>query len=196
MNSHSNKKTKGSSSFLTKMRILIAGPQGSGKSTQAKILAKKLDLKFVSAGDMVREKALEDSEEGKSFKEKMSQGRLVDEDVLARLLKEKLTQPEMSKGYILDGYPRSMRQISLFDPEYDEVIYLDMTDNEVENRLVKRGRVDDTPADIRQRLAIYHKLTEPVMDYYQKLGKLIKINGDQSIESVAEEIEQKLKGDS
>lgn len=175
------------------MRILITGPQGSGKSTQAQLLASKLSLCFISAGDLVRKAALEKSAEGKLIKGSLSQGLLVDDKIVASLVKKEIAKEECCHGFVLDGYPRNLGQLNFFDPKFDKVIYLDVEDKEVEERLLRRGREDDTPEIIRQRLGLYHQLTEPVLDYYQKMGKLIKIDGSKSIEEVEAEIEEKLR---
>ncbi|MFH0937583.1 MAG: nucleoside monophosphate kinase [Candidatus Daviesbacteria bacterium] len=174
------------------MKILFAGPNGSGKTTQAKILAQKLRLYFASAGDILREKAQEDSEEGNEVKRFLGAGVLGDDEMTAKYLKEKLAGPEAEKGFVLDGFPRRVSQLEHFDPGFDVAFFLDIPDEEAKKRLLARGRADDTPEVIEERLRIYHQETEPVVDYYQKLGKLIRIDGTKDIESVAEEIKQKL----
>lgn len=172
------------------MRILIIGPQGSGKTTQAKNLAEKFNLYFASTGDLLREEVLRDSHEGRILKKSLETGQLADDRIVAKLLKEKLGGH--LQGFVLDGYPRSLDQLQYFDPQFDKVIYLEISDEEVEKRLLQRGRADDTPELIRERLRLYHELTEPVLRYYNGQRKLIRIDGRKSIEGVAREIERKL----
>lgn len=175
------------------MKILISGPQGSGKTTQAKILAQKLGLQFASTGDLLRAKAQEDSVEAISLRDDLAAGRLVDDKLAAKILIERLQGPEYEQGFILDGYPREMNQLREYDPQYDWVLYLDVSDKEVIKRLLVRGRADDTPELIKERLDIYHQKTEPVLKYYEGLGKLIKIDASKSIKEVAKNIEGKIQ---
>lgn len=173
------------------MKILITGPQGSGKTTQAQLLADKLGLSFASAGALLREEAEKDTIEGRSLKEDMEAGKLVDDSLAAKILRGQLGKPQYQKGFVLDGYPREFAQLKHFDPEFNIVFYLDVPDEVVKKRLVARGREDDTPEIIEERLAIYHRLTEPVLDYYKDQNKLIKVDGTKSIKEVAGEIAEK-----
>lgn len=174
------------------MRILLLGPQGSGKSTQAKLLAQKYNLVFISIGDLVREKAQEDSEEGRRVKEIMERGDLVDDMTVANLFKEKLSAGEV--GFVTDSYPRRLSQVENYDPGIEKAIYIDISDDEILKRLLSRGRVDDTKEAIEKRLSIYHQETSPLLDYYESQGKLSKINGEGSIEEVFERVDGVVHG--
>lgn len=174
------------------VRVLITGPQGSGKSTQAEILAKKLGVGLINTGKMIRDLAEEDTPKSRELKEDMEKGILVDDRVTCRLVREKV-EGDFRNGFVADGYPRSLEQLELFDPDYNQVFYLDITDEEAVRRLVGRGREDDTTEAITERLKVYHQLTEPVLDHYQKLGKLVRIDGSQSIEEVASQIQKQIK---
>ena len=171
------------------MNILLLGPQGSGKSTHAKLLAQKHDLIFISIGDLVREKSQEDSLEGKRIKGIMEQGDLVDDVTVANLFKEKLEKGG-GKGFVTDSYPRRLSQVKTYDPGIEKVIYLEISDQEIFNRLLKRGRIDDTKEAIEKRLSIYHEETKPLLDYYQSLGKLRTLNGEGSIEEIFMRVEE------
>lgn len=173
-------------------RIGIMGPVGSGKSTQAKIIAEKLGLCWVSTGELARQQAQEDSDLGRKFKQLLDEGQLIDDPDIAELLRVKLAQTECQTGFVLDGYPRDLPQASFFDPHFEKVFFLKMTEAEVIKRLLLRGRFDDTPELIKTRLQIYHQLTEPVLDYYRNQGCLVEVDGDRSIEEVAAEIAQHL----
>lgn len=175
------------------MKILITGPQGSGKTTQAQILAKKLNVPLVDTGEMLRQMAAGDaSAQGREIKAEMSRGELVDDKVAASLVASRLDGEDCRQGYVMDGYPRSMVSLELFNPEFDKIIYLQIPDEEVEKRLLLRGRADDTPEAIRERLELYHQKTEPVLDYYQKQGKLIRVDGRGGVEQVAEAVDGSL----
>lgn len=183
------------------MKILITGPQGSGKTTQAKVLAQKLGACFIGAGDLLRKFAEGDSKDAKMIKIAVGNGQLVDDLIIARLVKEKVAQEECIQGIVTDGYPRTWSQYKLYDPGFDQVFYLDVPDEEVEKRLLDRGRGDDTLKLIKERLGWYHKRTKPLLEYYSNLGKLTIINASQplgmsdaqSIEKIAVEIEEKVK---
>ncbi len=174
-------------------RILIGGPQGSGKSTQGKLLAKVLEIPYVSTGDISRELAEQDSKEGKRVKQLLAQGKFTPDDVIAKYVKDRLDQTDCSLGFVMDGYPRSLDQLKYFDPQYNKVFYLDVPDDVVVGRLVKRGREDDTQDLIQERLKIYHRLTEPVLNFYQDQGILCRIDGVATIEKIQEEIRGYIK---
>jgi len=171
------------------MKILITGPVGSGKTTQAKILAQKFNLCFISGGDLARSKAAEKSSEGRRIKQAMKNGRLIDDKIEAQLVKASIAGKCLG-GFVLDGYPRSLNQLNFFNPGFEKVFLLDISDQEAEKRLILRGRGDDKPEVIKERLGIYHRLTQPVIEYYTKLGKVVKINGTKNIQDIAKEIEQ------
>lgn len=175
------------------MKILLAGPQGSGKTTQAKFLAQKYGLTFISAGDLLRDFAKSGSEEGDQIRESMESGEFVDDAVAARLVKEKMER-DSKNGFVLDGFPRRFSQLNYFNPDFDKVIYLDIPDEEVVGRMLQRGRADDTPEAIEERLRLYHEETEPVLDYYEKQGKLIKVNAQNPIQQVARAVEEVFRG--
>lgn len=172
------------------MKILFVGPQGAGKSTQAKLLSEYLKVPSISTGDIFRAVALEDSVEGQRIKEIMGVGQLVDDLTTSKIVEERLKLPEYKKGFIFDGYPRSIDQIKYFDPGFDKVFYLKLSDYEAKQRLLRRGRADDNPELIDQRLKLYHDLTDPILGYYEKLGILEEIDATLSIESIQELIRQ------
>ncbi|KKS13035.1 MAG: Adenylate kinase, partial [Candidatus Daviesbacteria bacterium GW2011_GWB1_41_5] len=120
------------------MKIFITGPAGSGKSTHAKMLARKFSLHYISGGDLARKKAADNSEEGKAVKEAIETGRLIDDEVEARLVSNEIEKsPEK---YVLDGFPRSLHQLGYLEPDIDAVIIMEVPDEEVKRRLLKRGR--------------------------------------------------------
>lgn len=170
------------------MKILLIGPQGSGKSTQASLLAEFLNVPKISTGDIFRELAKEDSEEGIRIRQIMNEGRLIDDTETAKIVERRLQKNDVRDEFILDGYPRNLAQKELFDPGVDKVIYLKVPDEEVIKRLSARGREDDSPEAIKKRLDLYYEQTKPLLDYYRSHDILIEIDGIGSVEKIQDEI--------
>lgn len=176
------------------MKILFIGPQGSGKSTQAKLLSEYLNIPFVSTGDVFRDISKEDTEYGRVVKGFLDAGKLVSDDVVSKLVRQTLSHPEYQNGFILDGYPRTFNQVTYFDPGFDKVFYLELDDETAKKRLLERAREDDTDDLIAERLKIYHQLTDPIIDYYQKAGVFKTIDANLSIEEIQQEIRGSING--
>ncbi|HSX09287.1 MAG TPA: nucleoside monophosphate kinase [Candidatus Saccharimonadales bacterium] len=180
------------------MKIILVGIQGSGKSTQGNLLSKKLKIPYLSTGHIFREIAKEHTPLGRYIKETMTAGYLIPDDKTNEIVSEYLSRPEYEKGYIMDGYPRTSHQAKAFKNGIDKVIYLDVSDKEALWRLAYRSgengevREDETLAAIRKRIELFHKFTEPVLDFYREKRKLISINGEQSIKDIHKEIMHKL----
>lgn len=172
------------------MKILFIGPQGSGKSTQGKLLAQFLEVPYISTGDIFRQLSQTD-ELIKGFLEK---GKLVEDWTTTQVVKERVEESDCKNGFILDGYPRNLGQVKTFDPGFDKVIYLKLSDDVVLKRLRERGREDDTEELIAERLRIYHQQTDPILDYYQTKGLLLEINGEGKIEEIQKEIRDQING--
>lgn len=173
-------------------KILLIGPQGSGKSTQAKLLGEYLKLPVISTGEIFRQLSQENFGFGRKIKTILEKGRLVDDQTTHKIIKERLSQPDCKRGFVVDGYPRNMEQLRLFDPQFDWVIYLDVPEQEVIRRLMERGRSDDTPESIKRRLDLYYQQTQPLLDYYKKQGILVKVEGVGDIQTVQDEIKKSL----
>lgn len=174
------------------MNIVILGPQGCGKSTQAKLLSQRVNIPHISTGDIFRKLEHLNSELGMRVKHQLEQGLLVsDEDTFA-VLGQELTKKAYQSGVIIDGFPRNLYQVQHSPIKFDQAIYLKVSDKTSEERLLKRRREDDTPELIQERLAVFHQETEPVLDYYRQQGALIEINGEPSEAAIFAEICQKL----
>lgn len=173
-------------------RILFAGPVGSGKSTQAELLARYLRVPLFQTGQITRELAKEDSDLGRRVKAIMESGRLVDDVTIAEVLKEAMGKIDLTTGFIMDGYPRSLGQVKIFDPGFDTVINFKISNEDVLKRLLARRRVDDTPEVINRRLKIYYQQTQPLIEYYKNLGVLKEVNARKPVEEVRKEIKEVL----
>ncbi len=180
------------------MKIIIVGIQGAGKSTQGNLLKEKLHVPYLSTGHIFREIAKERTPLGRYIKETMNAGFLIPDTKTLEIVSEYLSRPEYQDGYILDGFPRTAKQAESFKNGIDKVIYLEVSDKEALWRLSFRGedggeaREDDTLAAIRKRIELFHKFTNPVLDFYRHKRKLITIDGEQSIEQIHKEIMHKL----
>lgn len=180
------------------MKIIIIGIQGAGKSTQGNLLSKKLNIPYLSTGHIFRELAKEHTPLGRYIKETMNAGFLIPDEKTLGIVEEYLSRPEYKKGYILDGFPRTLKQAEVFVNGVTAVVYLKVSDKEALWRLSYReedaaeGREDETLAAIRKRIELFHKFTEPVLEYYRKKHVLHEIDGEQDIEHIHNEIMQKL----
>jgi adenylate kinase len=178
------------------MRIVIIGIQGAGKSTQGNLMSEKLKLPYLSTGHIFRELAKEKSNIGRYIKETINVGFLIPDKKTLVIVTEYLEKPEYEKGYIIDGFPRTVAQAKEFAQEIDKVVYLRVSDKEALWRLSYRNgevREDETLLAVRKRIELFHQVTEPVLDYYRKKGLLIEIDGEKSIEEISKEILEKLK---
>ena len=188
------------------MIIILFGPPGAGKGTQAQILVERYNLKQLSTGDMLREAIKEGSDLGKEAKAIMDRGELVSDEIILSMIKEKLENAE-SQGFIFDGFPRNLEQARALDEilrklniELDLVIEIVVKDDvlisRIENRAreSKDARSDDNAEVLKKRLNVYHQSTEMIKPYYLEKKKLVKIDGMGSIEQVRTNIEKHLVG--
>ena len=188
------------------MIIILFGPPGAGKGTQAQILVERYNLKQLSTGDMLREAIKEGSDLGKEAKAIMDRGELVSDEIILAMIKEKLESAE-SQGFIFDGFPRNLEQARALDEilhklklELDLVIEIVVKDevliSRIENRARKSkdARSDDNAEVLKKRLNVYHQSTEMIKPYYLEKKKLVKIDGMGSIEQVEKNIKKHLLG--
>lgn len=173
------------------MKIILIGIQGAGKSTQGNILSKKLKIPYLSTGHIFRTIAQEHSPMGRYIKEVMNAGFLIPDKKTMEIVSEYLSRPEYEKGYILDGFPRTIVQAKGFKNGITAVVYLHVSDREALWRLSFRNsgdRQDETLLAIRKRIELFHKFTEPVLDFYRKKGILFEIDGEKHIDDISKEI--------
>ena len=177
------------------MIIILFGAPGVGKGTQAEILADKLNIAHLSTGDAFRAAIKNETEVGKLAKSFVDAGDLVPDDVVARIVEEAMEGPEFEKGAILDGFPRTKPQAQALDEilkrkemELTKVVNLDVDDSTIMQRLLARGRKDDTEAVIANRLDVYRAETAPLLDYYSSDGQLVTLNGIGEVQEVNQRI--------
>lgn len=207
------------------MRFIFLGAPGTGKGTQASVLSQMFGIPQVSTGDILRKAVADGTELGLQAKAVMGAGGLVSDDIILALIKERLSQPDAAKGYILDGFPRTLPQAEALDEllgntsGIDAVVYFKVDEEEIVRRLTSRRtcrqcgrnynlitdpppldnrcqvcggeiyqRDDDKEETVRNRLRVYHEKTAPLVEYYQKQGKLYSIDGTKPVEEVRQEI--------
>jgi adenylate kinase len=186
------------------MNLLLLGPQGSGKGTQAKRLADEHGIPHISTGDMFRLAMLAGTPLGLEIKPIYDRGDLVPDDLTVALIRERLAESDAAVGFVLDGFPRNLSQAEALDSMLaeigrglDAILFFDLDDDTATARALGRahdeGRADDTPEGIARRLALYHEVTEPVVEYYRVTGKLVPLHAVRSIDAVWAEIEDALR---
>jgi adenylate kinase len=186
------------------VNILLLGPQGSGKGTQAKRISVEYGVPQISTGDMFRAAIAVGSKLGRRVEPILASGVLVPDELTIALIRERLGEPDAQRGFILDGFPRNLAQAEALDGLLEEldrplsvVFEFLISDEECVLRLTRRahleGRVDDTPEAIAKRLQIYHEQTEPVIRHYLTTGKVVGIHAERSEDEVFAEIQEALE---
>ena len=177
------------------MRLVLLGPPGSGKGTQATRLKEKLGIAHISTGDMLRAEIAAGTELGKQAKTVMDAGNLVSDDILLGMLESRLGRADCANGFILDGYPRNVAQAHALDgllarlgQPLDAVVQLDVPTELLVERIAGRakaeGREDDNPESVRKRLQVYSDSTAPVIGFYESRGALAKVDGVGTLDEV------------
>ncbi len=181
------------------MRLIIMGPPGAGKGTQAKIIASRLSIPAISTGDIFRANVAEQTPLGVEAKRYMDAGDYVPDEVTNAMVRDRLAQEDASKGFLLDGYPRTVAQVEELDgmlagagQSIDAVLVLTVDRDEVVQRLLKRaeteGRTDDTEDVIRHRQEVYAEQTAPLLEVYAGRGLVHQIDGSGDVDDVTERL--------
>ena len=178
------------------MKIVLIGIQGAGKSTQGNLLSEKLGLPYLSTGHIFRQIANEKTDLGRKVKLIMTAGLLQPDDLTVQVVEDYLGRPEYEKGYILDGFPRTLEQVEKFKNGVDKVVHINIPEEEALERLAGQNkdgtRPDGSTEAIRQRIDLFYKLTRPVLNYYKDKGILVEINGENSIDEIHQDILKEL----
>ena len=182
------------------MNLVLFGPPGAGKGTQAKILQEKRGLPQLSTGDMLRAAVAAGSDLGKQVEAILAKGDLVSDEIVIKIIAERYDQPDCAKGAVFDGFPRTIPQAEALDAmlaerkrKIDVVIELKVEESillaRVEQRIKSgQSRSDDNPESLKKRLAVYHRDTAPLLDYYRKQGKVETVDGMAPVEDVTKAI--------
>ncbi len=180
-------------------RLLIVGPPGAGKGTQASRIVEKLGIPAISTGDIFRANVSQETELGVLAKSYMDKGEYVPDTVTNDMVKDRLSQDDAKDGFLLDGYPRTVAQVEALDGmlaelgvELDAVVLLDVDNEAIIQRLIQRGaeqgRSDDTEETIRRRIEVYSEQTSPLVDIYSERGLVKRVDGMKDIDAVTAEI--------
>jgi adenylate kinase len=182
------------------LRAVLLGAPGSGKGTQAERIARTLAVPAISTGEMLRQAVAEGSALGARVASVMAAGLLVDDDLMAAVVGERLRRSDAAGGFLLDGYPRTTTQAETLDSllahrdgGINAVLLLDVPEDVLVHRAAGRRRADDREDVVRQRLEVYREKTEPLIGHYERRGLLRRVNGDRPVDEVTEAILQLLK---
>jgi len=183
------------------VRAVMLGAPGSGKGTQAELLADVLGVPAISTGAMLRQAVSAGNSLGERVKGTMASGALVDDALMSEVVRQRLDLDDAGRGFLLDGYPRTTQQAATLDSllrergrRLDAVVLLDVPESVLVKRAVARKREDDLEQVVRERLRVYREKTEPLVAHYAGRGLLRRINGDRDIRDVTASILRALKG--
>ena len=188
---------------MTALRILLLGPPGAGKGTQAQRLVTQLGIPQISTGDMLRAAVAADTPVGRQARQVMDRGDLVSDEIVTAVAQERLVQADARKGFILDGFPRTPGQadaldrlLADLDTPLERCLVLEVATEELVGRLLRRaeieGRRDDNEETIRNRMAVYQRETAPLVAHYEAQGVVRRVAGSGDIEAVAQRIAEAL----
>lgn len=175
------------------MRLLFIGPPGAGKGTQAALVAARLGIPHISTGEMFRFHVSNGTELGRQVEAILESGGYVPDELTVALLADRLGDPDAAKGFIMDGFPRTALQVAaldqlLGDRGLDRVILFEVKEDALVDRMLARGRADDTEETIRRRFRIYEEETAPLLDLYKARGLVVEVDGLSDVDEVTERV--------
>jgi len=182
------------------VRLVILGGTGSGKSTQAQRLSEHFQIPIISTGNLVREEIAKENDLGNQIKPYFDKGELIPDPILIKVIKERLILPDLTDGWLLEGYPRTAFQAEELDFLLEDlnqnlnwVVYLKVSDQTMLERSIQRNLNDDTIEVIQTRINRFYQFTVPILEYYEKKNYLLTVNGEQNLTDVKLEIMANLK---
>ena len=181
------------------MRLILMGPPGAGKGTQAKVIAKHYGIPAISTGDIFRQNVSDETELGVEAKRYMDAGEYVPDEITNKMVRNRIDEPDAEPGFLLDGYPRTLAQVKELDGmieftghRLDAVVVLTVEDEELVQRLLQRaeveGRADDTEDVIRRRQEVYREQTAPLIEVYRERELLVEVDGIGDVDQVTKRI--------
>lgn len=181
------------------VRLILLGPPGAGKGTQAQNLVDLWQVPHVSTGEILRAAVANQTNLGLEAQSYMERGELVPDRLVIAMIQERLSQSDAKQGWILDGFPRNVTQADALDilleeinQAYDCTVNLDVPDEVLVARMLSRGRQDDNEAVIRRRLEVYREQTAPLIDFYQERQRLVNVNGNAGVADITAAIKQSI----
>lgn len=176
-------------------RLIFLGPPGAGKGTQSVVVAEQLQLVHISTGDLLRAAVAQETPLGMEAKGYMDRGELVPDSLVLGLVRDRLQQPDITNGWILDGFPRNRSQAEALDSllidmgqRYERAVNIDVPDEVIVERMLARGRADDNETVIRRRLEVYREQTAPLIDFFSDRQQLLNIDGNAEVEVVTQRL--------
>ena len=184
--------------------VIILGPPGAGKGTQASLIGEDAEIPHIATGDIIRAMKEQDTGLGREVKAVYDRGDLVSDGLMIELIRERLSERDTEAGFVLDGFPRTLPQAEGLDALLDELergvsvvlnfqVPDDVAVERLHGRAVAEGRSDDTPDVIRHRLDVFHRQTEPVVEHYRAQGTLVGIHADRTVDEVFAEVQDVLQ---
>jgi adenylate kinase len=181
------------------VKLLFIGPPGAGKGTQAARVAERLGIPHVSTGEMFRHHVGEGTELGQKVKAIMEAGDYVPDEITVAMLGERIAEDDARDGFILDGFPRTLPQVSALDSligedGLDRVVLFEVDEDELAQRMLSRGRADDTEETIRNRFAVYREQTQPLIDLYRDRDIVVEVDGMGDMDEITERVLAAVRG--
>ena len=175
------------------MRLLFIGPPGAGKGTQASRVAERLGIPHVSTGEMFRHHVSNGTDLGRKVEAIMAAGDYVPDEITVAMMKERIAEPDAIDGYILDGFPRTVPQVEALDDligqeVLDHVVVFEVIEDELIDRMLSRGRADDTEETIRNRFKVYSDQTQPLLDVYEDRNLTVSVSGMGEMDEITDRI--------
>ena len=183
------------------IKLIFLGPPGAGKGTQAKLLADSYSIPHISTGEILRDAISKKTDLGTQAQAFVDRGELVPDALILDLIRARLQESDAQKGWILDGFPRNVSQaefletlLAELEQNCDFALNLEVPDSVLVQRLVGRGRKDDNETTISRRLEVYREQTAPVIEFYEKRGSLVSVDGNQQMDDVTKDLKSRISG--